>query len=174
MNNVLRQILKWQVGNLYDDPGLGHNRNLIILRDPIERWLSGIAEYLFRYQDTDFANNLSKETLDLIFDRVALDDHTEKQAYFCHGVDQCRSLFFHCDSSLSGLFQNFLTNNGADIDISRIPPSHRTITAPNKHIVKEKFRNIVENNKKYKDKLTDYFKDDFDLIDSVNFYPLTN
>jgi hypothetical protein len=173
MNNVLRQTLNWEVGNIYNDPGLGHNRNLIVLRDPIERWLSGIAEYIYRYHEENFVDNLSKETLDLIFDRVALDDHTEKQSYFCHSFHRYRSLFFHCDS-LSELFSNFLISNGVDIDISRVPPAHQTITIPDQQIIKEKFRYIIENNKKYKDKLMDYFKDDFDLINSVNFYPLTN
>jgi hypothetical protein len=144
------------------------------LRDPVERWLSGIAEYLHRYQDKNFTNNLSKETLDLIFDRVAFDDHTEKQAYFCHGIHRYRSLFFRCDSTLTELFTHFLTSNGVDIDTSRIPPANVTATNQDKFNIKEKFRGIVENNKKYKDKLIDYLKADFDLIDSVNFYPLDN
>ena len=182
MNNVLRQTLNWQRGNIYTDPGLGEpgglglnfNRNLIVLRDPIERWLSGIAEYIYRYHDRDFTNNLSKDTLDLIFDRIAFDDHTEKQVYFCHGVHRYRSLFFHCDSTLIELFSHFLTSNGVDIDTSRIPPANQTSLIDEKVIIKETFRDIVENNKKYKDKLINYLKADFDLIDSVNFYPLDN
>ena len=182
INNVLLQTLNWQVGNIYTDPGLGNpgglglnfNRNLIVLRDPIERWLSGIAEYLYRYHDRTFKDNLNKQTLDLIFDRVAFDDHTEKQVYFCHGLHRYRTLFFWCDSSLSDLFSNFLIGNGVDIDISRIPPANVTIQDPVKSDIKEKFRDVIENNKTYKDKLIDYFKADFDLINSVNFYPLDN
>jgi hypothetical protein len=182
VNIVLFHSLNWQVGNIYTDPGLGepgglglsHNRNLVVLREPIERWLSGIAEYSYRYHDRDFINNLNKQTLDLIFDRVALDDHTEKQVYYCHGLHRYRSLFFRCDSTLIELFTQFLTSNGVDIDTSKIPPANVTATDQYKLSIKETFRNIIENDIKYKNKLIDYFKADFDLIDSINFYPLDN
>jgi hypothetical protein len=72
------------------------------------------------------------------------------------------------------LFTEFLTSNGVDIDTGHIPVANRTILINEKSIIKEKFRDVIENDKKYKDKLINYLKADFDLIDSVNFYPLIN
>ena len=71
----------WEFFNYHSD-NLYHKHSLIVLRDPVDRWLSGIAEYFFLYhKNLDFAH-ISRPFLDLIFDRVAFDDHTEKQILF--------------------------------------------------------------------------------------------
>ena len=53
---------------------------LVQLRDPVERWVAGIAEYCYLYHndahfDTPTASRLFE-------DRVVFDDHTECQNYF--------------------------------------------------------------------------------------------
>ena len=39
---------KWENYNYHTD-NLYHKTAIIVLRDPVERWLSGIAEYLYLY-----------------------------------------------------------------------------------------------------------------------------
>ena len=50
-----------------------------VLRDPVDRWLSGIAEYFVTYHSNHKPN---KFIADLVQDIIVVDDHTETQSYF--------------------------------------------------------------------------------------------
>lgn len=53
---------------------------LVQLRDPVERWIAGIAEYCYLYHNDAV---LDMPTAARLFeDRVVFDDHTECQNYF--------------------------------------------------------------------------------------------
>ena len=65
----------WQFYNYHTDQL--NKTAIVVLRDPVERWLSGIAEYFALYQNTtnDLVDNKSLQQI--IFDRITFDDHTE-------------------------------------------------------------------------------------------------
>lgn len=77
-----------------------HVHVLCCLRDPVDRWVAGISEYLDRYWNDD-SDIKCQATLKLVQDRVVLDDHTEVQQYFYSVFPHNSISFFRYDDTLS-------------------------------------------------------------------------
>ena len=77
-----------------------HVNVLCCLRDPVDRWLTGISEYLYTYWDTD--TSMKCEAIaKLVQDRVVFDDHTEVQQYFYSVFPHNSMSFFRHDDTHS-------------------------------------------------------------------------
>lgn len=156
-------------GNFKEWPNLVDNKKFIVfLRDPIDRWVSGIAEYFVKYQQhiRTFDNNL----LDIIFDRVALDDHTEKQVYFLNGLEDREIIFFRCDNTLSRVFPAFLKDINIDYDFVGGRKIYATNEQSPQHFYKTAFTEILNQNTRYVDMLKRHYADDYNFINSIKFY----
>ena len=112
---------------------------LVILRDPVERWLSGIAEYLTLYHK-DMVKPW-KETEDIIFDRITFDDHTEKQTKFLEGLDTDNCTFMMCDESYRQNFSNFIATRLGDNKYYKYDYQHVSENCPNRSRFKRIFKN---------------------------------
>lgn len=159
----------WEFYNYHND-NLFHKHSIIVLRDPIERWLSGIAEYFFlkhRNFDTAFTN---RTMLDLIFDRIAFDDHTEKQILFLQNLNLGNATFFYCDIDYRQKFSHFLEKNGMTNRYYNYQFQHVTANDPIRSKFQKYFSDIITNNSKYLQKLQWYFSKDYQLINSTKFY----
>lgn len=107
ISSVLRQN-NWQ----YSDLSVYYGTNVIcIIRDPIERWISGMATYLAanilgeNYGSMMFANDYNGSTERLIFDNIIFDDHTTPQIEFVKLVPANKTIeYFLAD-------KNTLLNN---------------------------------------------------------------
>ena len=85
----------------------------MVLRDPVDRWISGIAECLTLYHPMFDLQDM--ETVELIFDRVTFDDHTERQVKFLQGLDTDDCIFMWCDENYRNNFsQLMLEHYGAN------------------------------------------------------------
>ena len=87
--------LDWEPYN-YFDMDTSDKTSIVVLRDPIERWISGIAEYINLYHKNFDFNQVNNQMLAWIFDRVAFDDHTDAQIYFIQGIDFQKTIWFKC------------------------------------------------------------------------------
>ena len=163
------QDWKWEFYNYHTD-NLYHKHAIIVLRDPIERWLSGIAEYFYLrhrcYQD----DYITPGMFDLIFDRVAFDDHTEKQILFIENLNLNNSTFFYCDSGYREKFSKFLESYGMPNRYTFYEYQYQTIDNAFKTKWKRIFTNIINEIPEYQKKLEWYFAADYRLIQSVKFY----
>jgi hypothetical protein len=134
------------------------NRYLIALREPIDRWVSGIAQ---------FTNNPINQHLTVheLVRQIKFDDHTERQTYFLQGVDLDRCEFIKVDNNLYTNLKQWLIENGYTINID-------TVTSTNKGIeeIKNNFATLIDKNIQIKLKLTDYYKQDYELFNRVKFY----
>ena len=158
----------WEIYNYHTD-NLYYKTAMIVLRDPVDRWTSGIAEYLYLYH-RDWANTaFTTELLDLIFDKIAFDDHTEKQVYFIEGLDLSRCVFFYFDDNYRENFSNFLAENGMPNKYHRYEKQHVSNNEPVRRNFKEIFNRELQNSKYY-NQIKDYFKQDYELINSVKYY----
>lgn len=166
-NNLLRY--NWEFYNYHLD-NLYYKHAFIVLRDPVERWLSGISEYMFIYHRNIDSAHFSKSFFDVIFDRVAFDDHTERQSLFLNGLNLNNCTFFNCDEEYKYYIRNFIN--------ARI---NKTYFFSQKHdhtnkesLERKKFRQIfskaIQENSKYLTNLKKYFNDDYKLINSITFY----
>jgi hypothetical protein len=115
--------------------------SLVILRDPVDRWLSGIAEYLtLYYPNMQVPFN---ETTELIFDRITFDDHTEKQVYFIEGLDPGRITFFKCDENYRLYFGQFLKNQGTPNRYVNYNYQHTTDNREDGDQTRSKFKKMM-------------------------------
>jgi hypothetical protein len=141
---------------------------LIILRDPVERWLSGIAEYLTLYHST--MQSPFNETAELIFDRICFDDHTEKQSKFLNGLNTDNCTFMLCDNDYRENFSKFITKHLGDNKYQNYAYQHVSEDSANRKRFKFIFRRLLEENPKYLENVRNYYEDDYRLIDNVEFY----
>ena len=90
---------------------------IVALRDPKDRWLSGMAEYLMMYHQ-DIIDNIvepnlydfqpllgQKLALSLLFDRFTFDDHTERQCMFLRNIPFKRCKWLWIDENFNRTFR---------------------------------------------------------------------
>jgi len=158
----------WEFYNYHSDD-LSSKTPLIVLRDPIDRWLSGIAEYLYLYhKDIDFAF-AGKPFFDLVFDKIAFDDHTEKQVYFIEGIDLTKCVFFKFGPDYREQFSQYLNAQGMTNRYFNYNYQHVSDDSPERKRFKEIFREQIKNSK-YLEQVKNYFKQDYELIEQIQFY----
>ena len=86
-----------------------YGKAIIILRDPIERWIAGVAQCLSVYDPIWCRDLVSNDNLiKLLCDIGRIDDHTNRQtdALFNLNIKQC--IFFKCDSTLEPTMHHFI------------------------------------------------------------------
>lgn len=135
---------------------------LIVLRNPIERWCSGIAQYQF---DTDNFDITNEE----VFEEITFDDHTDLQTYFLQGVDLTRGTFIFMDEHFGKNIKEWVKSKSfrTDVDVTKpINVSKDDV----RETIKNKYLDLLEREPKYVDRLLEYFKPDYDLINSVAYY----
>ena len=155
--------LNWEYYNYHTDHL--NKPSIVVLKDPIERWLSGISEYMYLYHSNIDITNLSESFFDIIFDRISFDDHTEKQILFLENVDLNTCTFFHSNNTLKNKIGQFLNQ-----DFNNYPDKHVTKDDPARSKFRELFLHALNNNSKYKHQLESYYETDYNLINSVKFY----
>jgi hypothetical protein len=150
---------------------------VVILRDPIDRWISGITTYLNHYHiNEDSSDNFlnyakfnHKWFFEILFERVSFDDHTEKQIYFLNPFDLSNAYFFYAQDYdlLEYQLTQFYMGEGVQIKFSTAARNCRK-----QDPIHQFFTGFLfdSSNRKYKEKLVNYFKEDYKLINSINFY----
>lgn len=133
---------------------------LIVLREPIERWVSGIAEYCF--------NSGNMMTLEQALEQITFDDHTEQQVYFIKDVDLIRSTFLRVDDQLRDNLERWLKQFNYRTNI-QIALEYNTSDGAKRDLI-NKFTEEINNNPAYRARLEEYFADDYKLYNSVTFY----
>lgn len=141
---------------------------LVVLRDPVERWLSGIAEYLTLYHKD--MQRPWQETEAIIFDRVTFDDHTEKQVKFLTGLDTDNCTFIMCDSNYRANFSKFIAERLGDNRYYNYAYQHTSESCINRSRFKRIFTQILNNEPKYLERIREHFAEDYDLLKQITFY----
>jgi hypothetical protein len=134
------------------------DKYLIALRDPIERWISGIAQFMLIESNKDL-------TLRDLINTVTFDDHTELQSYFLQDVDLNKCIFLRVDNNLRNNVGSWLFDNGFNTDVNSI-----TNINQGNEMIKNKFSAMVDGNSQIKLKLFKHYEQDYELINRVKFY----
>lgn len=160
---------------------------LILLRDPYERYLSGLAEDIDRYltQNSDkekfFQNLLDNDFIfdffDFLFDakNFTIQDHTQLQTEVIKRIIQevriDNIVFIKITDRLGDHLNLFLQGENCKSNFSNEKINQKTRSDRLLNL-----RNVIERyffdgkNKKRKDKLFEYLQPDYTLINSVNFF----
>ena len=164
--------LGWEFYNYHYDH-MYQKHSMVILRDPVERWLSGICEYFTLYHRDVDTTEFNSAYYELVIDQVTFDDHTEKQVYFIDGLNSNKTTFFWCDADYRGHFGQFLTNQGIANNYRKYNYQHTTEDREDGDTSRSNFKKLFKpllDNPKYLDKIKQHYKLDYELINKVNFW----
>lgn len=146
---------------------------IVIIRDPVDRWISALAQYLSEFDNADsmLDNLLIKK---LITDGVIFDNHARPQLYNLIGLPKKQTVFFWCDDHLEkhiNLYSLKVFNKPAE----SVGEHNRNSQNPAKVILYSKIKDMVNTDQELYNKLKSYYSMDYNLIKQINhrtFYNL--
>lgn len=156
----------WQICSV-----LKYHRKIVILRDPIDRWISGIVQYVYTYFPDDF--DISDKMIDYFFSKVYLDHHTLPQVNFIHNLKIKTVDFFMVNDELENNLNHYLMKNIMNEykGIPELLPKNQTQYKASVDIaLYDRLKQIIDTNIIYNNKIKEFYKLDFELIEGVTFY----
>ena len=156
--------------NLYNVP------SLVILRDPLERWVSGLVEYLLLVDINvrQPLNNLERLKIspEIVREQIVFDAHTFPQSWFLQGLASRRDFILFDESKKSQFVEivsKYFSQKGLvtkpSIDYAYQPP-----VSDQKRELTKFYNDLLNNDQSFKEKIKNFYAQDYDLIDSVKFY----
>lgn len=177
-------MLKWEMNHddcarLLDSTAynlistLKWHRKIVILRDPIERWITGILQYIVTYYPNfDYKQVNDDSLIEYLFTKIYFDEHTLPQVNFLHNQNIDSIDFFNLDNNLSFNLQRYLSDKIPSEFIPIPDDLYKNSTDTNKMQIdldlRERLRTFVAN-PYYKNKLVKFYRDDYELISNVKF-----
>ena len=151
----------WSLSNFHLQD-LSQAKAIVALREPVERWFSGIAEYFWLYHRNLDLSQVNQVFFDLVFDQIVFDDHTEKQVYFIDGFPLEQCVWFWVSPNYSAAIAQYLALPIKDVE-------HAYVTKGNefKTNLQQLLKTQYQSNQTYQGQLKNYFRDDYKLINSV-------
>lgn len=149
-----------------------HIKYLVILRDPIDRWCSGVTQLFWDiskdYDWVTYVENMSKQKL---FNKIQYDEHTELQCNFLHNIDTSQCVFFYIDEYYEKTFRKFchITFIGQYNNNELENLKNSSSNDDRRYKVKQLLRSYCEY-PIYSDLIYDFYRKDYELINSVEFY----
>jgi len=173
--------LGWTYAALNDAPNA---HIIVVMRDPMDRWISGMVEFLMMYHQGIIDNVVEPNNYDfmpllgdklgmsLLFDRMTFDDHTERQAVFLQGINFSNCTWFMADKNFNDTFSIFLNSIGYanDFKDAKKENSSDDIDYHKKRKLKEFITYVVarDNFKKYN--VEQWLWCDYEIIKQAKFY----
>ena len=165
----LLELAGWTHGttNIFDN-------TIILLRDPVERWISGFATYAssyllgYGYGSDHFVEDYNELTERIIFDNIRFDDHTETQSRF---VDQVRGdkVYFKISKDKTDLVNKLSEFIQHDLNSYTVFDNNAELNYDTAHLTTF-FRERVMANKELESKIKQCYNKDYQLIETVKFY----
>jgi hypothetical protein len=162
----------WQHHTLGDSSHL-ITHIIVVLRDPVERWISGFATYCSswilgaNYGSDHFVEDYNDLTERIIFDNLVFDDHTTPQSDFVEFLPKVKPItYFRLNTdtveNISRYTQQNLNISEVDANVSEDHYDQRQIS---------KFiQGQLTNRPDLIERINEQYANDFNLLDSVQFY----
>ena len=160
--------LGWVKANYHRDKLIKQGYGaIVILRDPLDRWFSGWAEYTSRYGVRMDPKYINQTVMKLITDRVAFDEHTEEQCMFLDGINTETTTWFKFGPELNQNFADYCRRVlGIENKLEDLLPMY---TSQGR---KEKIQSLMVeylSEDDYK-RLNLFYEVDWDLYNNVKYY----
>ena len=157
---------------------------MVILRDPVDRWITGLAQYL-RGWDPAHPMHIDNLDWDYVIEKIMFDSHTQPQIEFIQGIDFDRTHWLCCDSNLYRNFAAVLekfTGNPVSLTLpdqdaenifnvtSKVQPTvtPRYTTARQQYIV-DCINHKLQQRPDYVMRVRNFYQQDIELYNSVEF-----
>jgi len=144
---------------------------IVVLRDPVERWVSGFATYVSSwicsngYGSDHFVADYNWLTENLIFDNLVFDDHTTPQwQYISQLPATCQVKYFVLNQKT--IVDDISAYTGQSLTVADVDANVSEDNYDQKQII-QFMKNRLEKKPELKNKIIERYKRDFDLIDSV-------
>ena len=144
---------------------------LIVLRDPLERWYSGLAEYIQRYTSIDSTSEIfdQVDVLKLLTTATAHDEHTELQLRFISEAPCKNAVFFNFNNNLTTNITSWFQENNLSY-IHALSNKKRNITEKPWVELRTRLKEHIESDSKLLQAVNDYLVLDRKLYNSVQYY----
>ena len=150
--------------NYNDSPLPKDSRIVVVLRDPVDRWLSGYAQTAHTLID-----NLADINWKTVFSKIDYDNHTAPQHKFIEGLDHNQIDFFSNIGIKQALDEYLPFENDINLDALR-PLLNISSDDPHKNSIIECAKMQLKLEPKYLEHLKEYYARDYELINTVDFY----
>ena len=151
--------------------------SLIVLRDPVQRWISGLVEYLLRvYLDRiNTQNNMTRQniTIQKALEQIVFDLHTCPQHRFLEGLTGPRQyIWFDQDqkpeliTSLAKYFNEQGFSNEWTPD--KFLPANKLVSQQKRELT-QLYQGILKQPDMLQ-RIKNFYSKDYELIDSIKFY----
>lgn len=152
--------------------------NFTVLRDPLDRWVTGMVTYLQGIHEIDefseIATTIKRSNFfndrfkDYLISCTGKDMHTFSQLWFLSFFDLKKTYFFKLNDKLGYQVNKFLHI----YDIDNHCTNHKINQINSNHVLYLCLKEILFDYKNitFKQKLEDMYKQDYDFINGINFY----
>ena len=161
----------WEKWNIFEDPQ-PIETCIVFLRDPIDRWISGFSTYSalrlfgYGYGSDHFLSDFNTLSERIIFDQIIFDDHTELQVNYIKQVLQFNIVYFRCHEIVKHL--NYYLNTSLDDQLD-IESNHSESNFDTFQISKF-LKDLIFRKPELSARIVDAYKEDYNLINSIEFY----
>jgi hypothetical protein len=174
-SSVKSLLTNWHSSNYYNIKS--EVEHLVILRDPTDRWISAIAEFLvgnFSYMGNINKNVTLKEiesSLDnkffqnLLFDFVIFDAHTLPQCCFLKDLNLSNITFFYHDEHVVDKIKEYLK-----IEDRTVQKRNTSDENEKKRLIIFKLKELLSRNPELQQKIDIHYYADSALFDLVKFH----
>jgi hypothetical protein len=163
--------------NYFINSDLNKKSMLVVLRDPVERWVSGISWYMSKQHPElinrcEINSEVRSAVLLMVERQIIFDSHTTPQLSFLQGIDFSNTTFMRVKSNndeYRETFSKFFKKElGIDNLFNRMPPQH--ITADN--LLQYRWTTMFQSalNDGVFANLHKYFDADIELFSTTKFY----
>ena len=156
---------------ILNDRGPAIVNAIVVLRDPVERWISGFATYAsswllgYGYGSDHWLQDYNRLVERIIFDNLEFDDHTTPQVdYIAQLPNNLPIKYFILNQAT--IIDDIAQYTGLDIQVSEVDGNVSENNYDQRHIT-QFMRDRIAKNPELTDKIIGHYKRDFDLIDSV-------
>lgn len=171
----------WHVGSESNFLDVKQDRDyVVILRDPLERWISGFAQCQVGNDPRvpDYWKTLGWHW---VFDTIVFDNHTEPQSSFLAGIDLDCVTWFRQDNKLERLMLDWMqkhlgldqTSVAADRYVGREQPApvfRNGVTGPTQAEIMAEAEVALNSIVGARERIQEYYQEDFDLYQGVEYY----
>jgi hypothetical protein len=146
---------------------------IVILRDPIDRWVSGFATYAASwilgpdYGSTHFVEDYNDLTERIIFDQIVFDDHTTEQVQYVKQLGNTKITFFKLGHNIGSNLESFL---GHRLGLNNLVPANISEDNYDTKIIAKTMRYKIDQDPVLKAKIIDRYSEDYTLIKSATFH----
>jgi len=171
LTNTLKEN-NWVHWNILDDHSTVKT-TIAVIRDPLDRWLSGFATYAalhlfgYGYGSDHFVEDYNDLSQRIIFDQIIFDDHTELQVKYVNQIINYEPVFFRYNENLILQINSYL---GYDLNTSSVVDANRSESNYDTNQVLKFINTQLTNNPDLKARVIQAYKDDYEFINSIEFY----